>query len=84
MSEAMSAFLRDTLHRMCVGAARFWVIEHHQRTGELPDKSVWYAYADGPVGFGWGNAPGPDDPVDKPLRGKRVRITLEVIKDPPV
>lgn len=75
----MSAFLRDTLHRMCAGAARFWVIEHHQRTGKIPTESVTYfAYPNGPGGFDWGNAAGPDDPVTKPLRGKRVRITLSI------
>jgi hypothetical protein len=72
------AFLNDTLHRMCVGVARLWVIEHHLRTDELPDKATFWVYANGPVGIGWGDAPEQDDPDLKPLRYKRICVTLEI------
>jgi len=78
-TEERSAFLTDTLHRIMCEAARIWVIEHHQRTGELPASEARFAYANGPHGFDWGNAPGPDvPPGSRPLRGKRVRITFEI------
>lgn len=47
MSE-MGAFEKETLYRMIVEAARFWVIEHHQRTGELPEATVKFVYPSGP------------------------------------
>ncbi len=73
-----AAFISDTLHRATVEAARIWVIEHFLRTGDLPEVETRFCYANGPHGFDWGNAPGPDDPVNKPLRGKRIRVTFEI------
>ena len=72
------AFITDTFHRVMVEAARIWVIESVLRTGQLPESETRFCYADGPHGFDWGNAPGPDDPATKPLRGKRVRVTFEI------
>lgn len=80
---ARPAFESDTLHRLTVEAARFWVIEHFLRTKQLPTRETRFAYASGPHGFDWGNAPGHDDPDTKPLRYKRVRITFEVEDDTP-
>lgn len=72
-----SAFASDTFHRVMVEAARIWVIESVLRTGSLPVSETRFCYANGPHGFDWGNAPGPDGP-DKPLRNKRVRVTFEI------
>jgi len=70
------AFEKDTQYRLLVEASRYWVIEHYLRTGRLPEPAVYFAYANGERGFDWGNPPGPDDQTQ--LRGKRVRITLEI------
>lgn len=78
MDEHMGAFERDTLHRILAVAARYWVIEHHQRAKQLPKRVTFFAYAEGPAGMDWGNSPGPDDAELRPMRGKRVRITLEI------
>ena len=73
------AFASDTLHRLLVEASRYWVIESVLRSGDLPKDETRFAYANGPHGFGWGNAPGDEsDGIKRPLRGKRVRITLEI------
>lgn len=73
------AFEKDTQYRLLVEAARYWVIEHYLRTGRLPEPEVYFAYANGPHGFDWGNPAGPGDgTTPRPLRGKRVRITLEI------
>ena len=74
----MGSFEKDTLHRLCVQAARYWVIEHKLRLGELPENVTFFAYPNGPGGFDWGNPPGPDDPTLRPMRGKRVRITMTI------
>lgn len=74
-----AAFISDTFHRVMVEAARIWVIESVLRTGELPESETRFCYANGPHGFDWGNAPGPDgSPGHRPLRGKRVRVTFEI------
>ena len=73
-----TAFERDTSHRLITEAARHWCISHALATGDVPERGVFFAYPDGPVGFMWGNAPGPDNPAVKPLRGKRYRITIEL------
>ncbi len=78
MSEVRIAFETETFHRMLVEAVRFWVIEFFLRRNKLPEKEVRYVYADGPMGIGWGNAPGPDDLQYKPLRKKRIKITVEI------
>ena len=79
MEADRGALESDTLHRMLVEAARYWVVEHHQRTGQLPEEEIRFAYAGGSCGFDWGNPPGLGvHPRDAPLRGKRVRITLEI------
>jgi hypothetical protein len=76
--EQKGAFEKETQHRMLTEAARYWVIEHYLRTGKLPDEpAVYFAYPNGPVSFDWGNPPGPDNGTQK-LRGKRVRITMEI------
>lgn len=78
VTEQSTAFEKDTLHRMLSGAARYWVINHYLHKLRIPESAaVYFAYPNGPAGFDWGNALGPDGP-DKPLRGKRVRITLEI------
>lgn len=74
----MKQFEKDTLYRLLVEASRFWLIGHFLRTHALPDPAVYFVYANGPNGLDWGNEPGPDDPQLKPLRRKRVRITLEI------
>ena len=79
----MGAFEKDTLYRQIVEAARYWVIEHQLRTGQLPEPMTYYAYSDGPRGFDWGNPPGVDDDgLERPLRRKRVTITLSIEDDP--
>jgi hypothetical protein len=75
----MRAFDKDTLYRMTVEAARFWVVEHFLRTRQIPDKPrVMFVYPSGcEACMDFGNAPGPDGP-DKPMRGRRVRVTFEI------
>ena len=70
------AFLRDTLYRMCVGAARLWLIGRHLRTGELPAAVTIWAYPNARSNsFDWGdNQDGPRGP----MAGKRVRIQMTV------
>ena len=81
MSESakqLSAFDRDTIHRLLNEASRYWVVQTFLSSGELPAGiKTWWAYPDGPISFDWGNAPGPKTKYT-PLRGKRVRITLEL------
>jgi hypothetical protein len=73
------AFEKDTLYRLIVESTRYWVIEHYLRRGCLPDETTFFAYANEPNGFDWGNPAGPDDDGQlRPLRGKRVRITLAI------
>lgn len=81
MAEEMGSFENDTLYRMCVEAARYWVIEHFLRTGELPDQMKRWVYPSGPVAaLDWGNAPGMDDKgQDKILRYKRIEVTLKIV-----
>ena len=70
MSEELqpNSFERDTLWSMCCQAARYWLVGHFLRTGKLPQqKAVFWAYPE--RGIDWGK----DE-----LRGKRVRITIEV------
>lgn len=54
------------------------MIEHWLRTKTLPTENTVWVYADGPKGIDWGNAPGPDDPELKPLRYKRIVVTLSI------
>lgn len=73
------AFEKDTEYRLVVEAARYWVIQHYILTGKLPEKTIYSAYPNGTASFDWGDPPGPDDgKTPAPLRGKRVRITLEI------
>jgi len=77
----MGAFEKETGYRLMVEAARYWLIEHFLRTGKLPDPQTYYAYANGPNGFNWGNPPGPPGDgldQDRPLRGKRVVIRFSI------
>lgn len=78
MKKDRGAFETETLHRLLVEAVRFWVIEFFLRRKKLPEKEVRYVYADGTMGIGWGNSPGPDDPKFRPLRMKRIKITVEI------
>ena len=74
----MNAFERETIHRLCTETARFWLNSHYLENKNLPDEpKVWFAYPNGPVSFDWGNRPGEFDGTQV-LRGKRVRITLEI------
>lgn len=82
MSQDRGVFETETLHRMMVEAVRYWCIETFLRRKRLPIREVRYVYSDGPVGIDWGNAPGPDDPDTKPLRGKRIKITIEIEECP--
>jgi len=77
MPKDRGAFETETFHRMLVEAARYWLIEFFLRKKKLPEREVRYVYADGPNGIGWGNAPGPDDGT-KVMRGKRIKITVEI------
>lgn len=78
-SDGPSAFERDTIHRLATEAARYWLLTHYLANHELPPRGVWFAYPGGcPAAIDWGNAPGPDDPETKPMRGKRVRVTFEI------
>ena len=75
----IGAFESDTSYRLAVEAARYWLVECHLRTNQLPDKSVRFIYANGPNGIDWGNPPGSELlPEQCPLRGKRIRVTFEV------
>lgn len=74
-----NAFERDTIHRLATEAARVWLVSHFLATKSLPDTQTYFAYPDGlGASLDWGNAPGPDDPDTKPMRGKRVRVTFEI------
>jgi hypothetical protein len=70
-----SDFATDTLHRLAVEAARYWVVECWLRTRQLPTAAeTRFVYADGLYGIGWG-----DDPVSPgPMRHRRIRVTFEV------
>ena len=74
-----SAFERETLHRLVNECARYWVISTFLESKQLPSGPiVLFAYADGPVSFDWGNEPGPYRPDIQVLRGKRIKITMEI------
>lgn len=73
-----SAFEGDTTYRLLVEAVRHWVISWFLASTKLPETAVFYVYSGGPNGIDWGNAPGPDDPGLKPLRYKRIKVTLEI------
>ena len=68
------AFEKSTLHRLCVEAARFWVIDNYLADKKLPDSVTFFAYPRSQDGMNWGD----DDSGTGPLHGKRVRVTLEV------
>jgi len=75
------AFENETLYGLLIGAARYWVIEYFIRTGKLPHPDTFYAYANGPTGFNWGDPPGPagdGSDQNRPLHGKRVVIRLSI------
>ena len=78
ITEERSSFITDSFHRVTTEAARIWVIDSVLRTGKLPAPEVRFFYANGSHGFDWGNPPGPNDPYQQPLRGKRVRVTFEI------
>lgn len=71
----MGSFERDAIYRIAREAVRYWVIEVFLENKTLPTSREMFFYSDGPNGIDWGNAPGPDDPDTKPLRGKRIRVT---------
>lgn len=74
-----SVFERETLYRLIVETARLWLVGHFLRSLTLPSAATFYVYPGGPdASLDWGNAPGPDDPFNKPMRGKRVRVTFEI------
>lgn len=77
------SFERDTLMRMLAEAVRYWLVGHFLRRQRLPEENTFFVYANGPNGIDWGNAPGPTgDGMLRPLRGKRVRITLSIENQP--
>ena len=80
MTTEADAFVKDTRYRLLVEVSRYWLIEHWLRTHELPDEAVWFVYPNGPEAcLDWGNPPGrSEDGLSRPLRGKRIRITLSV------
>lgn len=67
VSFGILAFERDTQIEMAKQLARHWVIEHHLRTGHLPNNGTFYSYP-----IGWGEAD------NGPMHGKRVVITLTI------
>ncbi len=76
MTDSIGAFEQSTSIRLATEAARYVMLEHYLRTGELPETTTYFAYS---TSFDWGNPPGHfNDGQPRPLRGKRVRITFEV------
>ena len=77
----VTAFERSTTYRLCVEAARHWLLTHYLARHELPEgtKKFW-VYPNGPEAcLDWGNAPGPlNDGSPHPLRGKRIAVTFTV------
>ena len=71
-----NAFERETTYRLLVEAVRHWCITNYLTGGAIPEEAVFFAYANGPNGLDWGNAPGNGDGIPRPLRGKRYRITI--------
>ena len=78
MQRETTAFSRDTTYRLLVEAVRYWVISHWLATQRLPNNGQFWIYGTGQNGIDWGNAPGPDDPDLKPLRGKRIKVTMTI------
>lgn len=73
-------FEADTLYRMAVEMARYWVIASSLEAGEIPQRRTMFVYPSGPPAcMDWGNPPG--DKANAPLRGKRVKVTLTVEDD---
>lgn len=79
LTEETTAFERDTLYRMAVEAARYWVVNHYLHKLRVPDEpATMFVYPSGPcAAMDWGNPPGTNNP-DAVLRGKRVRVTLTI------
>lgn len=62
---------------MMVEAVRYWLVENFLRTKKLPDKHVYFVYPHGEASLDWGDPPGSPQEF-APLRGKRIRVTLEI------
>lgn len=71
------AFESATIHRIATESVRVWIIEHWLRTQTLPQPEVMFVYPRGPQSLEWGAADGSPDEF-APLRGKRIRVTLEI------
>jgi len=75
----VGSFERDTTYRILVEAVRHWIITHWLAKKTLPlEADVFCVYSDGPNGIDWGNPPTSEGKADRPLRGKRIRVTFEV------
>lgn len=74
----MGAFEKETVYRLLTEACRMWVVSTHLETGKLPKFVTYWVYGNGaPINIGWGDAGGPPS-ENTPMRGKRIRVTLEV------
>jgi len=72
----VSAFEASIVYRLAVELARTWVISHWLAKGSLPTDGMMWVYprcADSAMD--WGDDP--DGPF-RPLKGKRVQVTLSV------
>ena len=76
MTKDIGSFERETIHRLATEVARFWVISHWLAHKELPTEAVYWAYA-GAGSFDWGD-PHDMPPSERPMHGKRVRITFTI------
>lgn len=78
----VGAFEKDTTYRLLVEAVRHWLLARVLARKSLPSEpAVFWIYASrhpGRNSIDWGDAAGPPDPVNKPLRGKRIRVTIEI------
>lgn len=63
------AFERDTTHRLAVEVARHSIISRHLAGFQIDMPHTMFVYQSGPFGMNWGQ---------DLLKGKRVRVTIEV------
>lgn len=81
-ADEFGAFERETIYRLVVEACRVWVVGTFLSLKRLPKKAKLWIYSNGPLhSIDWGNSPGPDDPDIRPMRYKKIQVTLEIIDD---
>ena len=70
------SFERDTTYRLLTEAVRHWMIAHYLAShGKLPGPAKFWFYSEQ---LDWGDA-GPKEPEEnRPLRKKRIAVTLTV------